>query len=152
VNNKRTTTEQQVNTNKKNKNIKNDKNVINYSDIPALNDAILGFVEYRKGIKNPMTEHAVKLMVAKLYKMTSDVNEQIEILNQSIVNGWKGIFPLKKESGQPVKKGPVPKWMQENQRQYDYDALERELLANGSTNTEWQVEAEALKRELQEKY
>jgi len=148
---KRRTSDGQVTTNKKNKNIKNEKNVINYSDIPALNDAILGFVEYRKGIKSPMTDHAVKLMVAKLYKMTSDVNEQIEILNQSIVNGWKGIFPLKKEAGKPVRKEPVPKWMQQNQRQYDFDALESELLANGD-NAEWQAEAEALKRELQEKY
>ena len=63
-----------------------------------LNAAIIAFVEYRNKIKKPMTEHAVKLMLDKLNKMSTDVNEQIDILNQSIVNGWQGIFPLKQEN------------------------------------------------------
>jgi len=149
MNNKRTTSEQQVNTNKKNKNIKNDKNVINYSDIPALNDALVAFVNHRKFIKKPMSEHAVKLMIGKLNKMTSDVNEQIEILNQSIVEGWQGIFPLKKEN-KPIRKEPTPKWMPQNRQAYDFEALENELLANGSDD--WKAEAEALQKELKEKY
>ena len=42
-----------------------------------------------------MTAHAVKLLISKLNGMTTCIPEQIEILNQSIVNGWQGIFPLK---------------------------------------------------------
>jgi hypothetical protein len=42
-----------------------------------------------------MTDHAVDLLIKKLNGMTTDVSEQIEILNQSIMNGWQGIFPLK---------------------------------------------------------
>ena len=72
-----------------------------YSDDPELNQAILSFMAYRKSVKKPMTDHAVKLMISKLNGMTTSVPEQIEILNQSIVNGWQGIFPLK--DNQPIK-------------------------------------------------
>ena len=37
-------------------------------------------------------------MIKKLYKLTTDIDEQIEILNNSIMNNWQGIFPLKQES------------------------------------------------------
>ena len=63
-----------------------------------LNAAILDFIEYRKKIKKPMTERAIKLTISKLNDFTPVINEQIEILNQSIMNGWQGIFPLKKEN------------------------------------------------------
>lgn len=157
VNNNRTTTEQQLNTNKKNKNVKNEKNVINtYSDIPELNQAILEFVKFRKGIKKPMTDNAVKLMIGKLNKMTSNVNEQIEIINQSILNGWTGLYPLKKET---TRKEVVPDWLNKpkkpgfndyQQREYDFDELEKELL--GESDPNFKAEREALQRELEEKY
>ena len=63
-----------------------------------LNAAILDFIEYRKKIKKPLTERAIKLTISKLNDLTPVINEQIEILNQSIMNGWQGIFPLKKEN------------------------------------------------------
>lgn len=65
-----------------------------YSDDEMLNQAILDFIEYRKGIKSPMTDKGIKLLINKLNELSSNSNEQIEILNQSIVNGWKGVFPL----------------------------------------------------------
>lgn len=78
-----------------------------YSDDPELNSAILAFMEYRKSVKKPMTDHAVKLLISKLNGMTNYIPEQIEILNQSIVNGWQGIFPLK--DNQPVRQGGYQK-------------------------------------------
>lgn len=60
-----------------------------------LEAAIQEFIVFRKKIKKPMTDHAVKLMLSKLNKLASSTAEQIEILNQSILNGWQGIFPLK---------------------------------------------------------
>ena len=38
-----------------------------------------------------------KSQIKKLEKMSSDVDVQIEILNQSIQNSWKGIFPIDKK-------------------------------------------------------
>lgn len=52
------------------------------------------FEEHRKKLKKPMTDYAKKLLVNKLSKMASTEQEQIAILNQSIENGWQGIFPL----------------------------------------------------------
>ncbi len=69
-----------------------------------LNQAIADFVEYRKSIKAPMTEHAVDLMLKKLQNLTADNNEKIQILEQSMINGWKGIFPLKEETGKNGRK------------------------------------------------
>ena len=67
-----------------------------------LQDTIISFIEYRKKIKKPMTDHAINLLIGNLKKMEFDVYKQIEILNQSIVNGWQGIFPLKNATN-PVK-------------------------------------------------
>ena len=76
-----------------------------YSDVPELNQAILSFLEFRKSIKKPMTDHAVELLFKKLDDMTDSIDEQIEIINQSIVNGWQGVFPLKEQKTQQIRTG-----------------------------------------------
>ena len=45
-----------------------------------------------------MTDRAVQIMVNKLNSMTDDRTEKIKILEQSMLNSWKGIFPLKGDS------------------------------------------------------
>ena len=99
-NNRGTTEEQQSNTNKNVKNDKNDKKI--YIVPPELNEAILSFIEFRKSAKKPMSDRAVTLLIGKLKKLTDDTNEQIEILEQSIVNGWTGIYPLKGEERKQI--------------------------------------------------
>ena len=71
--------------------------VVYYPLDEKLNQAVVDFIAFRKTIKAPMTDKAVELMMGKLDGMTEDNNEKIAILQQSIVNGWKGIFPLKDE-------------------------------------------------------
>ena len=119
-NNKGTTKEQQRNTNKNVKNVKNVKEII-YSDVPELNEAIIAFIDYRKGIKKPMSDRAITLLLGKLNKMSNSVQEQIEILNQSILNGWQGIFPLKSDSG-------TGKKARFQGRNYDFDELEKQIV------------------------
>ena len=119
-NNKGTTKEQQRNTNKNVKNVKNVKEII-YSDVPELNETIIAFIDYRKSIKKPMSDRAITLLLGKLNKMSNSVQEQIEILNQSILNGWQGIFPLKNDSGSVNKSGFQG-------RNYDFDELERQIV------------------------
>ncbi len=72
-----------------------DKTTI-YAASAALNDAIETFIEFRKKIKKPMTDRAVELLLKELNKLSDSEEEQIEILNQSILNGWQGVFALKK--------------------------------------------------------
>jgi hypothetical protein len=67
-----------------------------YEFVPDyIRDDIIEFIEFRKKIKAPMTEHAVKLLLSALFNLSNNANEQRAILNQSILNNWKGIFPLK---------------------------------------------------------
>ena len=89
----------------KEKEKKKKKEIKTYSDDADLNRSILAFMEFRKSIKKPMTDHAVDLLISKLNGMTSYIPEQIEIINQSIVNGWQGVFPLKNEQVQPIRQG-----------------------------------------------
>ena len=121
--NKRPTTDQQATTNKNNKNIKNIKECkeIIYSDVPELNETIIAFIDYRKSIKKPMSDRAITLLLGKLNKMSNSVQEQIEILNQSILNGWQGIFPLKNDSGSGKKASFQG-------RNYDFDELEKQIV------------------------
>ena len=122
--NKRPTSDQQATTNKNNKNIKNIKECkeIIYSDVPELNETIIAFIDYRKSIKKPMSDRAITLLLGKLNKMSNSVQEQIEILNQSILNGWQGIFPLKSDSGSGKRKASF------QGRNYDFDELEKKLI------------------------
>ena len=52
----------------------------------------------RKAINKPLTTKGLELMIKRLYKLTTNVDEQIEILNNSIMNNWQGVFPLKQET------------------------------------------------------
>ena len=53
------------------------------------------FKDMRKKIKKPMTEYAEELIIKELDKITNNEDTQIAILNQSIMNSWQGVFPLK---------------------------------------------------------
>lgn len=55
------------------------------------------FIKMRKLIKAPMTDKALSLMISKLKTLNNDPEAQIAILNQSIENSWKGIFPVEQE-------------------------------------------------------
>lgn len=50
-----------------------------------------------------MTPRAIKLLMSRLDELSSDNDVRIQILNQSIMNGWTGLFPLKSDSKNPVK-------------------------------------------------
>ena len=102
-----------INTNNKTKDIKTNKkekketefdSVINenFTD-EELKQTIYEFIKMRKAIKKPLTTRGLELMINKLRKMTSNTNEQIQILNNSIMNNWLGIFPLKEEEKQKEK-------------------------------------------------
>lgn len=69
-----------------------------YDDFEPLNETICAYIEYRKKTRAPMTEYAINLMLKQLRKLSVDKNEQIKILEQSIMNGWRGIFALKEST------------------------------------------------------
>lgn len=76
----------------------------NFSD-KNIKDAIYEFINMRKIIKKPLTKRGLELVIKKLYKLSTNVDEQIEIINNSIMNNWQGIFPLKNETKKNQNKG-----------------------------------------------
>lgn len=75
-----------------------------YTDNEDLQKALMDFAKMRKAIKNPLTQRAMELLFDKLDKLADDDNTKIEILNQSIMNNWKGVFELKetKKQSKPI--------------------------------------------------
>ena len=73
------------------------------------NKSFLDFMDYRKEKKKAMSQRSIILMVAELNKISGgDENCAIEILNQSIMNGWSGIFPIKSENKSRSGKRQIP--------------------------------------------
>lgn len=80
-----------------------------------LNQAFMDFLDMRKKIKKPMTEKAIKLSMNKLRELSSpedsghmDNDLAIKILEQSIMNCWQGLFPLKEYKSN--KKSEMEEW------------------------------------------
>jgi hypothetical protein len=58
------------------------------------------FIEMRKAMKAPLTAFSAKLIISNLTKLSNDNGNGMEmILQQSIANNWKGVFPLKEGYG-----------------------------------------------------
>lgn len=56
-------------------------------------DTLLEFYRHRKGMKAPLTKYATTKVLNKLKKISTTEAMSIEILEESIMNNWKGIFP-----------------------------------------------------------
>jgi hypothetical protein len=59
--------------------------------------ALLEFEKYRKKIRKPLTEHGVELILQKLGELRAEGQDPVKVLQQSIMNGWQGIFPVRRE-------------------------------------------------------
>lgn len=61
-------------------------------------DALKAFRDHRVKIKHPMTQHAENLLIGKLERIWVERGHRPEdVIDQSIFNGWRGVFPLKDE-------------------------------------------------------
>jgi hypothetical protein len=62
--------------------------------VPAA--AMKAFRQHRTKLKHPMTERAEQLLVGKLEKIwTEHGHDPSAVIDQSILEGWRGVFPLK---------------------------------------------------------
>ena len=69
--------------------------VDSYTTNQDLKNTIYDFIKMRKAIKANLTDNALKLILGKLDKLETKDSKKIEILENSIMNSWKGIFELK---------------------------------------------------------
>ena len=71
------------------------KDVVYYQD-DELDKTFKDYIAFRKEIKAPMTDRAIELAKNKLNKLSGDnTSKAIEIINQSIMNSYKGLFEVK---------------------------------------------------------
>lgn len=69
--------------------------ILAYTQDEKLTEVIYEFIKMRKLIKKPLTDKALKLNLNKLDKLTPNIPEKIQILEQSIANCYQGIFAIK---------------------------------------------------------
>lgn len=80
-----------------------------------------GFVAMRKKIKKPLSGRALELALKSLAKMREEGQDPNAVLDQSTMNCWQGLFPVK---GEPASAGQMPKRMSDAAAQ---------TLANGAS-------------------
>lgn len=86
---------QLLNKNNKKEKTNLDKIIEAYTKNDLLVEAIKDFIKMRKTIKKPVTDRGLKGILNKLDKYGKDDLEKIEILENSIMNCWQGVFELK---------------------------------------------------------
>lgn len=128
-NNKGTTKEQQKNTNKNHNNVKNDKKntkvdfssiVYSYTESECLRNTIHDFIECRSKYKTPFKlEKQLSAFLEKLDKLAKTDGEKIEVLKQSIANGWIGIFEVKQNFSKQQPQQSKQQHHNFDQRSYD---------------------------------
>lgn len=93
-----TNNKQQIinNNNKKEEKTLND--IIN-EQVEDLRQPLVEFCKMRKANKKPLTTHAMELAINKLNELSKNTSEQVEIVNQSILNGWQAFYGLKGKQG-----------------------------------------------------
>ena len=108
-------------------------------------EAFAEFETYRSEIGKPLTDRARQMAMNKLFELSDDNSERAAIIQQTIICGWSGFYPLKQQ--QPTdtgkKKKAANKFGQFHQREYDHSELEKQLIrqrcvisAGGDENNE----------------
>lgn len=80
----------------------------------------------RGGLRPPQ----VSALRGKLQELSTEPAEQVAIIKEATIHGWKSFYPLKKDK--PRKGGKEkPAFYNYEQRTYDYKKLEAQLLGSG---------------------
>lgn len=73
--------------------------VVGFTPNKELQKALFDFIEMRKLIKKPIvTDRALHLLLKKLNGIAEDDETQIKVLEQSIMNNWQSVYPLKTDN------------------------------------------------------
>lgn len=86
----------------------------NYTENVQLREELKEHLKVRKQKKGALTNRAIQLSLSKLDKIGADDYEKIKIVQNAIMNGWTGFFPLKPDEKKTMKKS-----------NYDIEAYER---------------------------
>ena len=88
--------------NKKKKKTEIDELINEYTKNESLKENLYEFVKMRKGIKAAITTLGLKRILNRLDSLATNDKDKIKILDNSIMNSWKGVFALKENVNAPV--------------------------------------------------
>jgi DNA-binding transcriptional MocR family regulator len=57
------------------------------------------YLEHRRQARKPMSEHAQRLAIRRLDELRSEGHDPRAVIEQSILHGWQGLFPLRQDRG-----------------------------------------------------
>jgi hypothetical protein len=78
-----------------------------YSDNENVNKHFIEFLKHRIEIKKPATQRAADLLVSEMRKLYKTPDEAIQGINQSIMKGWTGLFPIGSQNHKQVQPQPT---------------------------------------------
>jgi hypothetical protein len=107
-----------------NNNKKNIKRKI-YFENEELNKLFLEYLELRTKIKCKNTDRAINLLLNELNKYDDDI--KIQMINNSIMNSWKSVYPVKNAKTNEIK----PEWLDKKyviERNEEAEDVERRFL------------------------
>lgn len=70
-----------------------------------------GFVQMRKTIKKPLTDRAKKLALKELVKLRMEGQDPNEVLDQSTLKCWSGLFAVKGKAATPQANTAINSWL-----------------------------------------
>ena len=79
---------------KENTKKKSFESVLNNIQDIELKKCLHEFITMRDSLKKPLTPYALELIIKKLYDLSNNPSEQIEIVKQSITKSWQDLYPL----------------------------------------------------------
>lgn len=123
------------------------KRIKEYTSNPLLIESLNDFIKMRKSNKGVFTDKALTLLFGKLDKLAKTDQQKIDILNQSIMSGWKGVFPIKVDNGpnkQNTKKDTLPSYIADQEKR---EKLKREEIQQKEETPE---EEEARQKHIKE--
>ena len=106
----------------------------------------------RKQLKAVNSERAINSLLNTLSKYDDDT--KYKMIENSITNSWKGVFPLRKENKQTPKRiEEVPEWFNKNIEEDLLSPEEQAKLENGLNKEDnFETRKQALQERLRSKY
>ena len=113
--------------------VKESKEYIKYFSNENLNDVFRQFLELREQKGRQIVGYQIQTLIERLEQVADTDEEKIQAVKNAIAGDWSNFYPVKKE--QQNKK------TFNDQRQYDYQALERQLIENRDKTRKQQNES-----------
>lgn len=95
-----------------------DELIDEYTENAELRGALRDYVQMRTAIRKKMTNRALELAFKELDKLASSDWDKVAIVNQSVMNSWQGLFPLKGNQPQSGYEADRKRALDENKKQW----------------------------------